>query len=68
MFLFGFVAMMVFTGLVFLAGFIFLSVDRRPQRSDKPVPYVTVRDVDTHTIETVDAAGVTRRWILPGRS
>jgi hypothetical protein len=68
MFVFGFVAMMVFTGLVFLAGFVFLSVDRRPQQPDRTVHYVTVRDVDTHTIETVDAAGVTRRWVAPGRS
>jgi hypothetical protein len=68
MFALGFLAMMVFTGLVFLAGFIFLSIDRRPQGTGAPAHYITVRDVDTHTIETVDAAGVTRRWVALGRS
>ncbi len=67
MFVFGFLAMMVFTGLVFLAGFVFLSIDRRSEQSGAPARYLTVRDVDTHTIETVDAAGVTRRWVTPGR-
>jgi hypothetical protein len=67
MFEIGFLAMIIVTALVFGAGFVFLSFDGKPaalngQNNTRRERYTSIRNLDTNTIETVDAAGVTRRW------
>ncbi len=64
----GFIAIMVFTLVIFVAGFVFVSLDSGKTMLDKgpgntrPESYVSIRNLDTNTIETVDTSGVTRHW------
>jgi hypothetical protein len=63
----GFLALIILTGLVFAASLVFVSIEGKQKTLDhasspRRERYISVHNVDTNTIETVDAAGVTRRW------
>ena len=63
----GFLGIMAIMLLVSVAALIFLSFDVPETGADEGETqdiYVAVHHIDTRTLETVDAGGVRRRWLL----